>query len=224
VSAADSRDWQDMEIVGVAHDAAPYSLREPRRPCVFVPLFQIPPDRMGSGTFEIRAAGSLSATASAVENLMRPRLPGVPVKTRSFTAQVENSIRSEILMAKLGGFFGVLALALAAVGLYGLLAYTVTQRTGEIGIRMALGARPGQVVWMVLRGGLRLVGVGLAVGVPAALWASRLLSSMLYGLSATDARTIVMSVSVLALTSLAAGFLPAQRASRVEPVAALRSD
>src|SRR5262249_54272236 len=128
------------------------------------------------------------------------------------------------LMAKLAGFFGLLALALAAVGLYGLIGYTVAQRTGEIGVRMALGARPGQVAWIVLAEGLRLVGVGLAVGVPAALGASRLVESMLYGLSAADARTIATSAAVLGLTSVAAGLWPAQRAARVDPVVALRSE
>lgn len=224
LSAADSRYWQNMEIVGVARNSAPYSLREPVRSCVFVPFFQQPPDRIAFGTFEIRAAGSLRATASAVEGVMRLHLPGVPLTTRSFSAQVEDSFRREILMAKLADFFGALALALGAIGLYGLLSYMVTERTGEIGVRMALGAQPGQVVWMVLRGGLHLVGLGLAVGVPVALWASRLVSSMLYGVRATDARTVATSVAVLVLTGVAAGSFPARRASRVEPVAALRCE
>ena len=224
VSAADSRYWQDMEIVGVVRNSVAYSLREPLRPCVFVPFFQQAPDRIAFGTFEIRAAGSLAATASAVESVMRRKLPGVPVKTRSFTAQVEESFRREILMAKLAGLFGALALGLGAVGLYGLLSYTVTQRTGEIGIRMALGARRGQVVRMVLGGGMGLVAVGLAVGLPSALWGSRLISSMLFGVGPTDASTIGASVAVVAATGLAAGFLPAHRASRVDPMAALRCE
>jgi putative ABC transport system permease protein len=224
VSVASSRYWQDMEIVGVVSNAAHYSLREPLRPSVFVPFFQQAPDRMAFGTFEIRGAGSLGALASAVETAIRRKLPGVPVKTRSFTAQVENSIRREILMAQLAGFFGVLALALGAIGLYGLLSYKVTQRTSEIGIRMALGARRTQVVWMVLSSGLRLVGIGLAIGLPAALWASRLVAGMLYGLSPMDAPTIAAAVIVLVATGVAAGFVPARRASRVEPMAALRCE
>jgi predicted permease len=224
VTAADSRFWQDMEVIGVVSDAAHYSLREPARPCVFVPFFQQAPDRIGFGTFEIRGEGSLAAIASAVEAVIGPKLPGATVKTRSFTAQVESSIRSERLTAQLAGFFGLLALALGAIGLYGLLAYQVAQRTGEIGVRIALGARRSQVIWMVLRGGLRLVGIGLAVGVPAALLASRLLTGMLFGLTPTDAPTVAIATAVLGLAGIAAGVLPARRAARVEPMAALRCE
>ena len=125
-------------------------------------------------------------------------------------------------MAELSGFFGVLALVLAAVGIYGLLAYMVTLRTGEIGIRMALGAQRRQVVWMIIAGALRLMTIGIALGLPAAWWASRLISTMLYGLKPTDPVTIATSVLVLAGAGILAGFLPAHRASRVEPMAALK--
>ena len=222
VSAADSRFWQNMEIVGVTANSVPYSLREPARPCVYVPFFQQPPERAGFGTFEIRASGSLRAISSAVEQVMRPLAPGLPLTVRSFTAQVEDSIRREILMAQLAGFFGVLALVLAAVGLYGLLAYMVTQRTAEIGIRMALGAQRKQVVWMVLASALRLVTIGIVLGLPAAWWMSRLVSTMLFGLKPTDPLTIAASVAVLTAAGLLAGFLPAHRASRVEPMTALK--
>jgi predicted permease len=224
VTAADSRYWQDMEVVGVVSNAAHYSLREPPRPCVFVPFFQQAPERIGSGTYEIRGEGSLSAIASAAEAAIGPKLPRAPLKARSFTAQLESSIRSERLTAQLAGFFGLLALALGAIGLHGLLGYRVAQRTGEIGIRIALGARRSQVVWMVLGSGLRLVAVGLALGVPAALLASRVLAGMLYGLTPTDVPTIALAVTVLASTALAAGLLPARSAARVEPMTALRCD
>ena len=222
VSAADAHDYQNMEIVGVTANSIPVSLRQKPRPCVFVPLYQQPPGRIGFGTFEIQVDGSLTAVSAAVTQLMQQRVQGPPNVVRSFTAQVENSFRREILMAKLAGFFGVLALLLAAVGLYGLLAYMVTRRTGEIGIRMALGAQREQVLWQVLGGALRLVAIGVAVGLPIAWWASRLVSGMLYGLSATDPLTIAASVALLAAAALTAGFIPAHRASRVEPMAALR--
>lgn len=111
---------------------------------------------------------------------------------------------------------------LAAVGLYGLLAYMVTQRTSEIGIRMTLGAQPAQVVYLVLGGALRLLVLGVALGLSAAWWASRLISTMLYGLKPTDPLTIATSVLVLAAAGLVAGLLPAYRAARVEPMAALK--
>jgi putative ABC transport system permease protein len=222
VSAAESDFYQNMEIVGVTANASPVSLREAARPCVFVPFFQQAPGRAAFGTFEILVNGSFTDVSAAALDIVRPRLPGLPLSTRTFTRQIENSFRRETLMAKLAGFFGVLGLVLAAVGLYGLLAYTVTRRTGEIGIRMALGAQRRQVLWMVLGGALRLVAIGVVLGLPAAWWASRLVSGMLYGLTATDPATIAVCVAVLAATALLAGFLPAHRASRVEPMAALR--
>jgi len=222
VSVADSQLWQNMQVIGVSANLVPYSLREPLRPCVFVPFFQQPPGRVAFGTFEIRAGGSLSGVSSAIEDTMRRRLPGVPLKARSFTGQVEDSIRSETLMAKLAGFFGGLALALAGIGVYGLLAYVVRLRTAEVGIRMALGAQRGQVLWLVLRSGLSLVVFGLALGLPAAWWASRLVSGLLFDLSPNDPLTIAASVLLLSTTALAASLLPARRATKVDPMVALR--
>lgn len=222
VSVAESQLYQGMEIVGVVANSLPYSLREPPRPCVFVPFFQQPPGAMGFGTFEIKATGSPRAVSSAVEKVMQARAPGLPLKVRSFSAQVEGSMRGEILMAELAGFFGVLALALATIGLYGLLAYTVTQRTGEIGIRMALGAERIQVARMVLGDAARLMAVGIVLGLLLTWWASRLISTLLYGLTPTDPLTIATAVLVLAGAGLAAGFLPAYRAAHVEPIVALK--
>ena len=222
VSASDSTFWQNMEIVGVTANSVPYNLREPARPCVFVPFFQLAPGRMAFGTFEIKTAGSFRAVASAVEQTMRPRVSGLPLKVRSFTEQVEGSLRRQILMARLGGFFSILALILAAVGLYGLLAYTVTQRSSEIGIRMALGAQRTTVLKMVLLGAARLVVAGVLIGLPVAWWASQLVASMLYGLTPTDPLTIGGAVFLLVATGPAAGFLPARRASRVDPMVALK--
>ena len=222
VSMADSPDFQNMEVIGIAASSIPYSLRDPMRASAFVPFFQLPPGRRGFATFEIHASGSLSAVSSGVEEAIRSRIPGVPVKTRSFTAQVEDSIRREILMAQLAGFFGVLALILATVGLYGLLAYMVTRRTSEIGVRMALGAQRSQVLWMVFKSALRLVVIGVLIGLPVVWVVSRLISGLLYGLAPTDPVTMVVSTLLLVTTAVVASFVPARRAVRIAPIVALR--
>ena len=125
-------------------------------------------------------------------------------------------------MAVVATGFGVLALLLAVVGLYGVLAYSVTRRTNEIGLRMALGAERGGVIWMVLREALLLVGVGVAIGVPLALLLARSVSSLLYGLQPTDSLTISGAVVLLFAVAATASYLPARRASRVDPMVALR--
>ncbi len=216
--------WQNMEIVGVVADTVPYTLRQGVRPCVFVSFFQQASGRMSFATFEVRVAGSLSSASAGVLGVLGRALPGASLQARAFSDQVESSMRRERLMAQLSGFFGSLALVLSAIGLYGLLAYLVTQRTGEIGIRMALGARRTQVVWMVLQGALRLVLVGVLLGLPAAWWGARFIRTMLFGLSPTDPLTIAAAVALLGATALLAAFLPAHRAARVEPMVALRCE
>jgi ABC-type antimicrobial peptide transport system permease subunit len=149
-------------------------------------------------------------------------LIGTPVEVQAFTAQVERTLVRERLMADLAAGFGILGLVLAAVGLYGLLAYTVARRTNEIGIRMALGAMRQEVLWMVIRHALVLLGIGVALGILAAWAASRWVSSMLFGLTATDPLTIGAAAATLCAAGLLAGFVPAWRASRVDPMVALR--
>jgi predicted permease len=214
-----------MEIVGVVKDAVSFSLREPPPPTVYVPYLQNP-EAIGFVYFEIRAAGSLSQTAALVRDDLRARFPQTPVQAQvlPLTEQVDRALIQERLLAALGTCFGALALMLAGVGLYGLLAYTVTRSTSEIGIRMALGALPGEVLWLVLKSALRLVGLGVAVGIPAAWVASRLIAAMLFGLTATDPLTIVGATLMLMLAALLAAFLPARRAIQVDPMVALRHE
>jgi predicted permease len=224
ISAADSRYWKNMEIVGVAGDSHPYSLREAPRPCIYVPFFQQPPNRIGYGTFEVKAAGSLNAVAADLSRTLLRFAPGGELRIRPFSAQVESSIRRERLMARLAGFFGILALLLAAVGLYGLLAYAVAQRTVEVGIRIALGAEPGAVVRMMLARGMRPVAAGILIGLPISWWTTRLISTLLYGLKPFDPLTIAAAISTLSVVALAAGFIPARRAAKVDPMRSLRQD
>jgi ABC-type antimicrobial peptide transport system permease subunit len=133
-------------------------------------------------------------------------------------------MRRERLMARLAGFFGILALVLAAVGLYGLLAYAVAQRTAEVGIRIALGAEPGAVVRMMLARGMYPVAAGILVGLPFAWWTTSLISTLLYGLKPFDPLTIAAAIGTLAAVALAAGVIPARRAAKVDPMTALRQD
>ena len=210
----------DIEIVGVARDAVANSLRAAPFPKVYVPYFQM--DRHDATTLEVRAAGSLPQVAEDLRKLVQAKFPGTPIEVRTFRSQVESRLVQERLMATLAGGFGAVALVLAAVGLYGVLAYAVARRAKEIGIRMALGALRGEVLWMVIRQALILLGAGIAIGIPIAFGASRFVSSMLFGVEATDQWTIGAASAVLVAAALAAALLPAWRASRVDPMVALR--
>jgi ABC-type antimicrobial peptide transport system permease subunit len=172
----------------------------------------------------IRAAGSLSQVASAIRKEIQPSFPSAPIEVRALTDQVERTMVQERLMANLAGGFGVLGLLLACIGLYGLLAYSVVRRTREIGIRMALGARQSGMLWMVARDALRLVALGIVLGLPVAWAASRWVQTMLFGLTATDPRVAATAVLLLGAAGLVAAYFPAQRAARVDPMTALRHE
>jgi ABC-type antimicrobial peptide transport system permease subunit len=146
----------------------------------------------------------------------------VQTREQALTEQVARTLVQERTLATLGAAFGVLALILAAVGLYGLLAYLVARSTSEIGIRMALGAQRGEVLGLVLKGALRLLALGVALGVPVAWIATRWIGGMLFGLRGTDPTTTALAAALLAATALAAALVPALRAARVDPLTALR--
>jgi ABC-type antimicrobial peptide transport system permease subunit len=153
-------------------------------------------------------------------NQVDDKLPIFGVTTME--EQLRANLNQERLIAQLVSFFGALALILACIGLYGVMAHGVSRRTNEIGIRMALGARGGNIAWMVLRETLYLVLAGLLIGVPAALLGARLIASQLFGLSAADPLTLIAAAIVLTLVALLAGYLPARRAAHVNPLKALR--
>lgn len=215
----------DYEIVGVVKDAIAESLRETPPATLYVPLFQ---DEWFSATFEVRATGSLAAVSSAMRDVLRSRLPADAVQVRTLTADVEKSLIQERLMGNVGAGFGVLALLLASVGLYGSLAYAVSRRTREIGIRIAVGAIRRDVVWMILRQALTIVFIGILIGLPAAIAAARLasrqISPLLFGLKPTDPLTMAGAAVLLAAVATLAAYLPARRASRVDPLVALRNE
>jgi ABC-type antimicrobial peptide transport system permease subunit len=149
--------------------------------------------------------------------------PNLPIyRLRTTETQISNSLVTERMIASLSTVFGFLATILAVIGLYGVMSYTVAQRTREIGIRMALGAEQGNVVWMVMRDVLRLIGFGIVMGIPAALALTRVVESQLFGLTGHDPRTLAMATVALTAVACAAGYIPALRASRLDPIKALR--
>ena len=143
---------------------------------------------------------------------------------RTLGQAVDDSIFEQRMLAAIGGFFGILALVLAAVGLYGVVAYSTARRTAEIGVRIALGARRAQVVWLILRDSLSMVGLGLAIGLPAALGAARAVRAMLFEIPPGDPPALVLTAAVLAASGLAAAYLPARRAASVDPSTVLRAE
>jgi predicted permease len=213
---------RDLEIVGIAKNTRIASLRAAPPSTVYVAYAQLTGDF--PTTLEVRATGPLGPVAAAVRGALQSRLPNTPIEVRQFSTQVSATLRQERMMATLAGAFGVLALTLVSVGLYGLLAYTVARRTREIGIRMALGAQRRRVVMLVLKGAARLVVIGIVLGVPAAWAGSRWVQSMLFGLTPTDPIAIVGATLLLALVAQLAAYLPAWRASRVDPLTALRHE
>jgi len=213
-----------FRIVGVVRDARHRSVRQEVPRFIYVPVTQRR-EHLGQLTLAIQTNGNPGRLSPEVEREVRALGSDILVtEVMTIQQQVDAALVQERLLSAVGGFFSLLALVLSAVGLYGLLAHVVGQRTGEIGIRMALGADRATVVWMILARSLWLVGIGLAVGVPAALWATRPLASLLYGLEPTDAPTIAAGVLVLVATALVASYIPARRASRIDPIAALRSE
>jgi putative ABC transport system permease protein len=211
----------DNQIVGIARDAIGNSLREPPPPTIYLAMYQ---RQTEFPAFIVEASGSLAQVASSLRSELRSKMPGTAVQIHSLTAQVDAALVQERLMATLAAGLGVLALILAAVGLYGLLAYTTARRTSEIGIRIALGASRASVIRLVLDRALVLLVLGILLGIPIAVGSSRWIESMLFGLKDTDPSTILLAAGILLSAGLLAGYLPARRASRIEPIVALRCD
>jgi putative ABC transport system permease protein len=221
VSATVERPARDLQIVGVVKDVATRSLRLPAKPTVYVSYYQRP---ARNDALVMRASGSLSQVASAIRKKLQPGFLTTDVEVRALDDQVERTLVQEHLMTTLTAGFGAIGLALAGVGLYGLLGYSVARRTREIGIRMALGAQQRGVRWMFVRRALRLMLAGIALGVPAAWVMARWLQSMLFGLTPADPAVTVGAVLLLAMAGLLAAYFPARRATRVDPIAALRHE
>jgi len=174
-------------------------------------------------TVYLRTAVDPSLLMPIVREKLRDLDPNIPIyRMRTTEVQIANSLSTERMIASLSTVFGFLATLLAVLGLYGVMAYTVAQRTREIGIRMALGAATPKVLWLVMREVLVLVTIGVGVGIPASLALTRIVQSQLYGVNAHDISTIVVATLALVLVACAAGYIPALRASRIDPIRALR--
>lgn len=220
---ADGRSGLEFTVIGIVRDAKYVGLRDEPQPALFMPHAQIGNPR--AGNFAVRfhgPAATLVPRLTAAVRALDPNLPLYHVRTQE--QQLERSLAGERLFARLATVFGALALALAGIGLYGLLAYMVARRTGEIGLRMALGALPAHVRWMILRESLLIVGVGTATGLAAAAAVSRLIASQLFGLSPVDPVVYAVAGLTLVAVAIVASLLPARHALRIDPMVALRTD
>jgi predicted permease len=214
---------EEFQIVGVVKDGKASSLRDKPTRFFYLPAAQ--QERLGEMTYYVRTAGDVDALTARVPELVRGVDAALPVTNlRTMRAQIRASLFAERIVATLSAAFGLLATLLAGLGLYGVMAYAVSLRTREIGIRMALGAERGDVLRMVLRDVAVLVALGVALGLPGGYGLGRIVESQLFGLSARDPLTFAVATSTLLLAALAAGYLPARRATRVEPMAALRCE
>jgi predicted permease len=213
---------KDFEIVGVVGNSRLGSLKETMSRTVYYPAFMV---LLGKQTLCVRASGDAGAIIAAIRQEARrldPNLPFYDIKT--FADQIDESISKERLIALLSSFFGLFALLLSALGLYGVMAYAVARRTREIGVRMALGAQARNVLWLVQRETLLLASIGVVIGLPVALAATRLIKGLLFGLGANDPLTIALAVFVMLTIAALAGYLPARRAAGVDPMNALRHE
>ncbi len=206
------------EITGVVGDARLFGPRQRIRPLIYEPSFR-------RFFFELRTETDPRSMMPAVRKIVAKVDPDIALSdVTTESRQIDQLLFRERLLAGLASFFGLLAIALASIGLYGLLSYEISQRTHEIGIRMAIGAQPENVVWLILRQGAALAIVGAALGIGMALGVTRYLDSVLYGVHADDPTTMALAAGLLMLVSLAACYIPARRATRVDPVTALREE
>ncbi len=208
-------------IVGVAADSKYTDVREEARPTAYFPCAQ----GRGNATlhFEVRTAGDPAAWMPAVRRAVNEYAPRLALlQPRTQQAQFEQTFSEERLFFRLSMFFGLLAALLVATGLYGTLAYTVSRRTSELGVRMALGAQRAEVLWMVMRGSLAVTLAGMAIGLPLATLATKAVRSTLFGITPGDPFTYAFSLIGIALVALGASLIPALRAASVDPMVALR--
>jgi predicted permease len=213
----------DIEIVGVVGDTKFNGLRQPVPRLVYTPALQQDVFVPTGVTFEVRTAGDPLGLVNGIQHEVQALDKTLPIyNIRSLSTEISDSLIRERLTTRLSILFSALALLLACVGLYGLLAYRVVEKNHEIGLRMALGAKKGDVLKMVMGRGLRLVTIGIGIGIAAALALTRFLSTLLYGVKPTDELTFIEVSLLLTCVVLLASYIPARRATKVDPMVALR--
>jgi predicted permease len=212
---------RQVAVIGIVKDSKYEAVRQVTPATVFLPAAQVP-SREAAEEFVLRAAVPPSSLIPAIQRTVADVNQSMPLEFHTLAEQVDDNLVQERLLATLSGFFGVLALLLAMIGLYGVLSYTVTQQQVEFGIRMALGAQPSSILRLVMTETFAVLAGGIIVGIGLSFAAVRLLQKMLFGLSPHDATTILLAIGILAAVGLLAGFLPARRATRVDPMVALR--
>jgi predicted permease len=212
-----------FEIVGVVGDSKESSPSEVPDRLTYLPLMQMSDDNLYANCLELRTVGEPAAITADVRSVLARIDSNLPITdVITMTEHLDRLMVQEELISQLSGFFSLLALLLACIGVYGVMTYNVLRRVNEIGIRMALGAESGKVLRMVLKESLMLLGVGVAAGIPATVAATRLIKGQLFGVSATDPSTIITAVVLVAAVTVLSGYLPARRAARVDPMVALR--
>jgi predicted lysophospholipase L1 biosynthesis ABC-type transport system permease subunit len=212
-----------FQVIGLVRNTKYYELREDFRPIAFVPEEQ-EDDPSPGGSFVLRTNAPLGEFYRAAERAVAEIHPGLGIEFTVLTKQIKDSLMRDRLMAALAGTFGVLAGALAVLGLYGVIAYMVARRRNEIGVRIALGASRGRVIALVLREAVLLLAIGLTLGTALAAWAGQAAASMVYGLTPRDPATLGGAVVLLAIVALFASYGPAWRAARLQPMDALRDE
>ena len=213
------------EIVGVARDVRYQDLRRPSERLAYLPWFQADDVVLASFEFVLRTDGDPARWIEITRAAIKRHHPDAPILSiQTMTGVINRRLLTERLLAMLGTFFAVVALTLAGVGVYGLLAHLVARRTREIGVRLALGAHPLEMAWMTARENLKLAAIGAIIGIAAAVTGLRVLEDLLFGLSPTDTINLVVAALILVLVSLAAVIVPARRAATVDPLVALRAE
>jgi predicted lysophospholipase L1 biosynthesis ABC-type transport system permease subunit len=213
-----------MEVVGICKNVSYGGLKDKARPVLYIPYNQGYPYPQEM-VYELRTAGDPLRYVNTVREIVHQADALVPLaEVKTQVGEIDQTINQEIVFAELCSGFAILALVIACVGLYGTVSYNVARRTSEIGIRMALGAHRGRVVRMILKQVMTLAAVGLAIGVPVAFATSKLVASFLYGLKPNDPIALTAAVAILICAAVLVGYAPARRASRIDPMVALRHE